>query len=439
MGTVARTYSWQDRIYTGSGHIAFAGYAIVLAFCGGFGVWAATASLDEAAMAQGVVAAAGHNTTIQHLEGGIVRSIDVREGDRVKRGDPLLTLDATAADGQLKRLTRQLMALDVKAARLQAERDGTRSMSMPSTRYQDDVPNDAVVQEERKEFVARLARFDAERQILQQRIASLAETVLGLRAQKQATEEQIAIVQGEAGRKKDLLAKGLTNRSEYTELLRTAASLVGQAGQIEAQIASSATQHVESAQQIERLLTGRVEQAAAELNAVRANIGDIEEQVATVRAVLDRLTVRAPSDGIVVRSMVNSTNSVVMPGATIMEILPTTAKLIVEARVRPEDVDKIRLGQAARMHFRALNARTTPEVAGEVFYVSADRIVDPNSGQPYYAVRLQIAEDLPRTITPDQVFPGMPVDSAISTGQRTFAEYIVRPILDLFGKAFREE
>jgi HlyD family secretion protein len=176
-----------------------------------------------------------------------------------------------------------------------------------------------------------------------------------------------------------------------------------------------------------------------ELNTVSANITDVEEQISAAQSVLERTVVRAPADGIIVRSVYNTPNSVVRPGEVIMEILPTTRELIVEARVRPEDIDKIRVGQDARMHFRALNPRTTPQVAGKVFYMSADRLVDQKNGQPYYTIRLKIAEELPPAIKPDQIYPGMPVDSFIAVGPRTFASYLVQPIVDSFGKAFREQ
>lgn len=441
MAKATKNYRWQNGIRVSTAGVTFAGYLTIALFGGGFGVWAATAPLEEAAIAPGIIAAAGQNIMIQHLEGGIIREVRFKEGDQVKRNDALVVMDSTAARVQLNRLIWQFAALDSKAARLKAERDGLASVSRPDEldRYGRDIDLDGIFEQQSKEFDAKLARYTAEKNILGQRVASLREAVIGLRAQKAATDKQIDIVQDEAERKKSLLDKGLTNRSEYSELLRAAASLVGQAGQLEAQIASSATQLAEANQQIERLTTTRVEEAVGELNTVSANITDVEEQISAAQSVLERTVVRAPADGIIVRSVYNTPNSVVRPGEVIMEILPTTRELIVEARVRPEDIDKIRVGQDARMHFRALNPRTTPQVAGKVFYMSADRLVDQKNGQPYYTIRLKIAEELPPAIKPDQIYPGMPVDSFIAVGPRTFASYLVQPIVDSFGKAFREQ
>lgn len=441
MAKATKDYRWQKGIRVGTTGVAFAGYLTIAVFGGGFGVWAATAPLEQAAIAPGVIAAAGQNIMIQHLEGGIIQEVKFKEGDQVKRDDPLVIMDSTASRVQLNRLIFQFAALASKAARLKAERDGLAAVSRPDEldRYGNVIDVDDIFEQQRKEFQAKLARYTAERGILGQRVASLREAVVGLRAQKTATDKQIEIVQGEAERKKSLLDKGLTNRSEYSELLRAAASLVGQAGQLEAQIASSATQLAEANQQIERLTTTRVEEAVSELNTVSATITDVEEQISAAQSVVERSVVRAPADGIIVRSLYNTRNSVVRPGEVIMEILPTTRALIVEARVRPEDIDKISVGQNARMHFRALNPRTTPEVAGKVFYMSADRLIDQKNGQPYYTIRLKIAENLPPAIKPEQIYPGMPVDSFIAVGPRTFAEYLVQPIIDSFGKAFREQ
>ena len=363
-----------------------------------------------------------------------------KEGDRVKRGDPLFVIDSTATTAQMNRLIGQFVAQASMIARLEAERDGLTEVTMPSDldRYSGAADVEAVFSQQSKEFEARLARFYAEQKILGQRVQSLKESIVGLRAQKQATDEQLAIVNDESQRKKELLDKGLTNRSEYSELLRASASLVGQAGQIEAQIASSATQLAEASQQIERLTTTRIEQSMGELNTARAAVADLDEQIRASRSIVDRSVVRSPADGVVVRSLYKFQEGVVRPGEVVMELLPTTSELIVEAQVRPQDIDTIRLGQPANMMFSALNTRLTPQVPGEVFYISADRILDPKSGQPYYSVRLKIVGDLPPEIKIDQIYPGMPVESFISTGDRTFVDYLARPILDSFNKAFRE-
>ena len=433
--------SWEQGVETRTRGISAVGYLTLAVFVGGFGFWAATAPLAGAAIAPGFVAAAGQNIMIQHLEGGIIRKVAIKEGDRVAVGDTLYVLDSTLAEAQLNRLVRQLIAQRAKAARLEAERDDSRELVFPGNLSEKSrgIDFSDVVAEQRKEFQARLARYAAEGEILNQRVLALREAVEGLEAQKKAGEDQLVVVREEIGRKKELLDKGLTNRSEYTALLRSEAELIGQVGAIQSQIASSATQQVEAKQQIERLTTGRVEEAVSELNTVRASISDVEEQLRAAEAVLSRTVIRAPVDGIVVRKLFNSPGSVVRAGEAIIELLPTSSELIIEARVSPSDVDAVRIGQTANLRFSALNARNTPEVPGTISYISADRLVDQSNGQPYYTTRVRITDDLPPEITPEQIYPGMPVETFIATSERTFVEYLVRPILDSFSRAFREE
>jgi HlyD family type I secretion membrane fusion protein len=437
----ARAARWQDGLNGRTGGVALSGYLIVGVFLGGFGWWAGTAGLDGAVIAPGVVAAAGQNVMVQHLDGGVVEAVLVREGDRVTAGQTLILLDATDAQTTLNRLTNQLVEQQLKAARLRAERDGATALDLPESLANGaagfDV--DAMIAEHRKEFEARLARFTAELSILGQRVTALGEAVNGLKAQKQASDEQLVLVREEIERKKGLLDKGLTNRSEYTNLLRTEADLIGQGGAIQSQIASSATQTIEAREQIERLRTQRVEQAVTELNAVRVSIRDLEEQIVAARKTLYRVAIVAPVDGIVVNSIVNAPRSVLRPGDRLIELLPTTSELIVEARVPTTDIDALSLGQEASLQFSALNTRVTPRVSAIVSYVSADRQVDPNTGQAFYTTRLTISDTLPPEIRPEQIYPGMPVDTFINTGERTFAEYLVKPLLDSFTLAFREE
>lgn len=441
MKNVPRAMDWETGIETRTGGIAVAGYLTIALFVGGFGLWASTAPLAGATIASGFVAAAGQNVRVQHLEGGIIREAGVREGDHVRAGDPLVVFDDTQARAQLNRLINQLAALDAKAGRLRAERDGDQSLSLSGTTVGRDrrVANPSIAREQEREFAARRERHVLELGILDRRVEALEENRTGLAAQRQAAEAQLAVIRDETGRKKDLLDKGLTSRSEYTALLRAEAELVGLVGAYEAQMASTRTQTMEARQQIERLTTTRIEEALAELNTVRTQIADIEEQLRAAEAVLARTVVRSPTDGIVLKTAFNAPGSVVRPGEALLELLPTTPELIVEARIKPADIDSLKIGQQARLYFSALNGRTTPQVPGTVFYISADRLIDATNGQPFYTARLRIAEPLPAALTAERIYPGMPVESFIATEERTFLAYLVRPIADSFARAFREE
>ncbi|SFO65412.1 HlyD family secretion protein [Mesorhizobium sp. NFR06] len=419
---------------------AHAGYAAIALLVGGFGYWAASAPLAGAVITQGTIAATGGNILIQHREGGIVSALLVHEGDRVREGQALILLDRTAPEADLNRLTRQWIALKASAARLEAERDGLDRLApiaepAPAP-FQQDFEN--LMREQQKEFDARLARYRSEQSILAQRVAMHRESVKGLNAQKTAIEQQAEVVKKELGIKTDLLDKGLTNRSEYSQLLRSEADLVGQAGALEADLASANTQIAEAQAQTERATTQRVEEALTKLDDVRANLADIEEQMRAAQAVLKRTTITAPAAGIVVSANYNSKGSVVAPGEKIMEILPTSSGLTVEARLRPKDIDAVHVGQPAKLRLSALNARLTPEVPATVSEISADRLTDEATHEAYFRAKLKIADALPPGVKAEQLYPGTPVDAFISTGDRTFFEYLIRPMLDSFARAFRE-
>jgi len=419
---------------------AFAGYAAIALMAGGFGYWAASAPLAGAVITQGTIAATGGNILIQHREGGIIRQLLVHEGDRVREGQDLILLDRTAPEADLNRLTRQWIALKASAARLEAERDGLDRLApiaepAPAP-FQQEFEN--LIGEQQKEFDARLARFRSEQSILAQRVAMHHESALGLDAQKLAIQQQADIVKKELGIKAGLLDKGLTNRSEYSQLLRSEADLVGQAGALEADLAATKTQIVEAQAQVERATTQRVEDALTKLDEVRTKLADIGEQITAAEAVLKRTTIKAPAAGIVVSSTYNSKGSVIAPGQKIMEILPTASGLIVDAKLRPKDVDLVRVGQPAKLRLSALNARLTPEVPATVTQISADRLIDETTHEAYFRARLKITDTLPQGVKAGQLYPGTPVEAFISTGDRTFFEYLARPMLDSLARAFTE-
>lgn len=439
--TMANRQDWARDVKTGTRILTLVGLMATALFLFGFGAWAAYAPLAGAAVAPGFVAAAGQNQRIQHLEGGIIDKILVREGDTVAAGQILFELDPTAAEAQRNRLEEQVVALSARAARLVAERDGFSALEFPPDLEREAKAGnrEELLVEQDKEFIARLERHRQEGVILRQRVNALNEQIEGLASQQTAVERQLAVVEEETKRKKLLLDKGLTDRSEYTALLRSEAELVGQLGQAKSSILGARTQIVEAEEQSSRLTTQRVETAASQLNDVRTQISSAQEELRAARAVLNRIQVRAPSDGIVVSMMYNSRGSVVKPGEPILELLPTAEDLVIEARISPKDIDVVSVGQAATLHFVALNTRTTPVVPATVAYISADRLIDRSDQQPYYLARLRITDELPPEIETSQIYPGMPVETFIKTGDRTFLEYLGKPIADSFNRAFREE
>ncbi|MFN3764433.1 MAG: HlyD family type I secretion periplasmic adaptor subunit [Aliihoeflea sp.] len=432
---------WAKDVKTGTAKLNAFGLLSSLGFCGLFAAWAFMAPLAGASIAQGVVAAAGQNVHVQHLEGGLIREVLVTEGERVSAGDPLFRLDETAARAQVNRLTKQLVAMRLQSVRLAAERDGLDRVVFPDSLLESAKAAglEAVIEEQRREFQARHDRHGQELEILAQRAQALEEQIVGMTAQVEAVERHLAVVEEEEARKKDLLDLGLTNRSEYTDLLRSRADLLGQLGQARAGILAARTQIAEADQQLARSSTQRVETAVTALNELNVQITDLNEQLSAASAILERIVVRSPADGLVISIAHNSPGRVVRPGETMLELLPTAQDLIVEARVEPRDIDLIAPGQAATLRFSALNARNSPTVEAKVYFVSADRRIDENTGMPFYAVRLSIAQELPDDLTMSSIYPGMPVETYLKTGDRTFASYLVKPITDSFNRAFLEE
>lgn len=432
--------SWSEAVPTSYRRCARAGAAASFVFVCFFGIWGTTVPLAGATVASGVVAAFGRNQKVQHLEGGILRAIHAAEGQRVKAGEVLFEMDDTVARSQRDQFESKVVALQARLTRLLCERDSVETLV-----FSQDLQTRAeahglagLLDEQREEFRSRLERVARERNILNQKTSALGEEVEGLRYQKTSLEDQLRIVREEERRKGDLLQKGLTDRSEYSALLRSEADLVGQIGQTGTTIVATRSQQMQAAEELERLTSERAEKAAADVNDVRAELEGAKQQLMASDDRLRRTKVRSPINGIVVRRFFNSAGSVVGPGETLVEILPTGEDLLVDARIEPRDIDTISLGQSATMRFSALNARVTPTVPGHVAYVSADRLLDENTQRPYYSAKIRMDTDASDRLGA-QIYPGMPVESFINTGERTFVDYLFRPLLDSMHRAFREQ
>ncbi len=431
---------WGKRVHTGVRWPAAIGILVIVGFVAGFGIWASSAPLSGAAVAPGVVAASGQNLTIQHFEGGIVEAINVREGERVVAGDPVLTLDPTDAQAKRAILLQSLIALQANAERLQAERDGSETFSISSElqarAVEAGISGDLA--EQAREFQKRRERLETDQRIANQSSAALSEKIVGLEAQIRAANDQITVLDDDIEGKRRLLKRGLTRKSEVNNLLRSRSDLEGRIGQLTASVAEARTAIIEAEQRKVRLTADLSERAATQLNEVRRQIADTRQRIRAADKVLERVVIRAPADGIIVTLNKNTPGSVVRPGEDLAVLLPEGGELIVEARVNPLDADIVSVGQAANLRFSSLNARITPEVPGTVAFIAADRVTDPVTNEPYFPARLKIADELPDAIRREQIFPGMPVETFIKTTDRTFLQYLMRPIMDSFERAFRE-
>lgn len=449
-GTDRRFDAWQREVPYGIARPRRHGLLIVLAILGVFGGWALLAPLDGAVVAAGSFIANGQNKEVQHLEGGIVRDLLVREGDLVEPNQVLVRLDETPARAKLRRLVVRKYRLLAMQARLEAQIEGRDEARLPATLAAagatdpDVAPIFARQQMELK--VRRLKQADEE-EILRREIAGLKESIGGYTAQVQSLEHRIGLFGDELKDKQTLLDRQLARRTDVLAVQRAEAGLTGQRGELLGRIADSKERIARAEQQISQVRSAALQKAVEEMREVEAELDDVTEQIAASRDVLDRVEVRAPERAIVVKLNYHARGAVVAPGAAILELVPADDALVIEARVRPSDITSVHSGQDALVRLTALNQRLTPVVAGKVQYVSADTVPEPVSpehpsshgGQPSFVVRVALDEaDVRSKVNGFRPTPGMPADVYIKTGERTFFAYLMRPVLDSFSRAFRE-
>ena len=433
--------SWQQRVPTGTKITMLVGLLAVAVFFGGFGVWAVRAPLAGAAIAPGVVVASGENQTISHFEGGIVQQIAVRDGERVNEGQPLVYLDETQAQASQNRIEQSMIALTARLERAKAELAGAETLNFPVELVErlKESDNEQMFELQLSEFDARLEQHQSELKIQDEQIRSIEKEIVGIELQIAAETDKLRILDEEIAVKQSLLQKGLTPKAQYNQLLRSRADSRGRIGGLEATLGQRENDIAQIKQKQIAVKAARKSDASTKVDELRRQLADLTEQMVSRADVLERMVIRAPADGVIINIAKNTIGSVVAPGEPVLEILPTNDELVISAHISPRDVDAVKVGQEASIRFAALNVRTTPEVQATVEYISADRLTDNRSDEAYFSARLKLTDSLPDEISADQIFAGMPVETFIKTGERTFVEYLMKPISDSFSKAFREE
>jgi HlyD family type I secretion membrane fusion protein len=415
---------------------------LVIAGTLGIGLlWAALAPIDGAAIAPGQVIATGQNKTIQHLEGGIIENILVKEGDNVEAGTALIRLSETAALANLTRVSGQLDTLRIIEARYLAERDGLREFNLPEDlkARRTEPPIASLVDGQMREFTARRQSLDSQLAVMQKQIDATLEQISGLEAQRTATNSQMALIEEELKDTRSLFKQGFAQKTRVLALERTSAELGGARGAFTAQI----EQARQSIAEIEgRILATReawMEKAMAELRDVQIQVADFHERFKAAKDVATRLDIRTPVAGTVVKLHFTTEGGVIPPGQVVADILPVTA-LEIEARINPQDINRVQPGRIANVRFPALRSRLTPTIPATVEFVSADRLSDPRTGEGYYTARLKITDKLDELekAAADKLVPGMPAEVHVETGERTFLQYLFAPIDDIIVHAFRE-
>jgi HlyD family secretion protein len=421
--------------------VTLAGNLLILCFVLGLGTWSGFAPLESAAVASGVVESESSRKTIQHLEGGIIREILVADGDVVRAGQILISLEDTKARAEAQSLQGQLWDATAREARLQAEQQGEERVSFPAKleMAQNASPSVAtVLAGQQSIFETRRQAFQSQAAVNQEKRSQVETEIEGLRAQESAASKRIEIVREEADTVAMLVSKGLERRPRLLNLGREMADIEGRRGEIVAQISRAEQVINESKVTLLKLENDRQSEIAQSLREAQSQIFQIRERLQAADDQLLRTAVKAPEDGVVTDLRIHTPGGVIGAGAPLLDLVPRQDRLIVTARLRPEDIDVVHPGLNADIHLVPYNQRRVPRLRGTVMHVSADRLVDKRTDQPYYATKIRVED--PRIVENDiKIIPGMPAEVFITTGRGTVALYALRPLLDSFNSAFRED
>ncbi len=420
-------------------HLAI-GSALVGLLVIGAGGWAATANIAGAVVAPGVLVVESSVKKVQHPTGGIVGALNVRDGDRVKAGDVLVSLDNTVTKANLSVVTRELDALTARRARLMAERDGAASIAFPADLLarQSDPAVRQVVEGERRLFEMRRAARAGQKAQLEQQIAQISKEIDGTSSQADAIEEEIRLARRELEALRTLWDKRLVTLQRFTAQEREVARLEGSRGLYAGTSARLRGQIAEKRLQIVQINRDLGSEVGQELRDVERQIGELAERRVAAEDQLRRTDIRAPQSGRIHQSAVNTVGGVIAAdGQPVMLVVPEDEGFAVAAHVRPQDIDQIARGGEAKLRFSAFNQRTTPEITGTVNHVSADVTRDPMTGIEAYTVRIKIPDAQIGRLGAVKLIPGMPVEAFVQTGSRTVLSYLFKPLSDQVAKAFR--
>ena len=416
------------------------GTVVIALFFGAFGVWSAFAPLESAAIAQGDLSVSGERKTVQHLEGGIVTDILVREGDAVAVGQTLILLDDTRARARFFQLQGRNRSAVALKARLEAERDGLEQVRYPGWLRQAvaEAGADDFITTQDRIYRARAESLDNRTAIYRQRIAQLREEATGVTQEIAAQDRQIALLANEVESIRVLVTKGFEGKSRMLSLERRKAEIEGERANNRARVARVQQRIGETRLAIVELGNTNLNEVVAELRDVEARMSDLRESLSTARNELSRTRIVAPVEGTVVNLRVFTRAGVVRPGQPLLDIVPSGADLVIVARIAPTDIDSVSPDLPAQVRLTAFSHLTTPILTGTVLQVSADSLNDERTGVAYYEARVALDSGQPE-LASLKLQPGMPVEVMIITGKRTALDYLLKPIVASFGRALREQ
>ncbi len=411
---------------------------------GGFFLWAALAPLDEGVPGIGVVSVDTKRKAVQHLHGGVVEEIFVREGARVKAGDVLLKLNPSDIKAQLEITRSQHYLAAAMEARLFAERGDLDKVEFPAA-LKEAAKMDSRAQEaidaQSQLFIARRSALKSELATMDQMIAGLHNQIAGLRSLEVGKKRQIELLEKELTSYRDLAAEGFVPRNKLYEQERVLADLSGTRGSDIAQIArAEAAINETQLRKLQRKQDYRKE-VESQMPDVQREVNTRADQMRALQDQYDRTEIKAPADGYVVAMEAHTVGGVVRPGDRIMDIVPEDDVLVVEAQLPVNLIDKVQVGQLANMHLQiVLSGGAQPVIEGKVAQISADRLTDQRTGMPYYSAKIQITENGQAEIAKHKIHvqPGMQADVVVITGARTVLQYLIRPLMSRINSGMKE-
>lgn len=416
------------------------GLILIVSVLGVFMTWSLLAPLDQGVVAPGVVNVDSNRKTIQHLKGGTVKEIPVRDGDHVKKGDVLLVLDDTQWRAGLDIEQDAYWSARAIEARLIAERDRQNHITFPEELLSDAASPrlKEILRVQNELFQARRHSLEGEVAIYRESIAGLQEHIVGLEGLEKNKAKQIALFTEELTALTKLLEKGHVARTQVFEVQRAIASLTGDRASHLSEIASTRKNIGEMKLKILQREQDFLKEVETDLEAIKQEAIARYQRMISAQYDLDHSIITAPVDGMVMGKTAYTIGGVIRPGDDIMFVIPEGERMILQAQIRPQDIDKVKVGLKADVRLSAFNQSTTPVIEGEVTMVSADRTEDKRTGMPYYASRVVITDDGMLRLGDLQIQPGMPVDIIIKTGERTFMSYLMKPFMDRIALAFKE-
>ncbi|TGQ71278.1 MAG: HlyD family type I secretion periplasmic adaptor subunit [Mesorhizobium sp.] len=415
------------------------GYASAIIFVGGTAAWSSVALLASAVVANGVVSPEGYRKTVQHLEGGIIGAIHVKEGDKVSAGQILISLKTTDAQGRYDEVQGHYIRLLATEARLVAELAGQDRINFPKelTSIGSDIARKVVV-EEQALLDSRLATRDGRTQILNKRIAQIQEQSAGARDVMAAEAEQLGLIDQEIASAQEMYKKGLERLPRILALQRSQADIRASQASNRAQIAKNDQQIGETQFQLLNLRQQDSETANEDLAKARTDLAELRSQLPSRQDVLARTDIVAPIAGTVMNLRVTTESGVIASGQPLLDIVPNEPNLIIDSRIKPADIDVVHPDMPARVVLTAYPSRHMPQIHGLLTSVSADRLTDERTGEPYFLAKVKVDTADLGELHDVHLSPGMPAEVMILTGEHTLLDYMLAPVRDSLNRSFRE-